>query len=80
MPLVAQWRSREWVNQLATRPQRRKRIRKLCANKLRKKERAAYVRYLHARGGLHMKMGPYAHEGLWRRGNWDFNLNSQLPA
>jgi hypothetical protein len=75
MPPVAQWRSR-----LETPAQRRKRIRKLSANKLRKKERAAHNRYLHARRGLFMKIGPYAYEGLWRRGNWDFNLNSQLPA
>ena len=68
------------VAQGETPAQRRKRMRKLSAIKLRKKERAEHNRYIHARRGYLMKIGPYAYEGLWRRGNWDFNLNSQLPA
>ena len=68
------------VAQGETPAQRRKRMRKLSAIKLRKKERAEHNRYVHARRGYLMKIGPYAYEGLWRRGNWDFNLNSQLPA
>ena len=74
MPVVAQWRSR-----LETPAQRRKRIRKLSANKLRKKERAAHMRYLHAQYALHVKTrkGHYElpYEGIWRVDNWDFNLN-----
>ena len=74
------------VAQGETPAQRRKRIRKLNANKLRKKERAANTRYLNARFDIFCKTrdvkGHYAapYEGIWRVGNWDFNLNNKLPA